>query len=64
MGFSRALFFSKNALEVFGFHNLEWCFALLKGEKMSYGLHNRARYMIFSDYMIRTPPKHPFSREK
>ena len=25
---------------------------------------NRTRYMIFSDYIIETPPKHPFSREK
>jgi len=37
---------------------------------MSYGFcnpetsKNRTRYMIFPDYIIRTPPKHHFSREK
>jgi len=33
---TRPIFFSKNTFDVFGFHNLEWCFPLLKGEKMSY----------------------------
>jgi len=30
------IFFFKNALDVSGFHNPEWCFPLLNGKKMSY----------------------------
>ena len=42
----------KNELQIFfGFFN----------PKIS---KNRARYMIFSNYIIRTPPKHHFSKEK
>jgi len=33
---ARPIFFFKNALDVSGFHNPEWCFPLLKGEKISY----------------------------
>ena len=65
--------FFKDVLEVSGFYNPEWCFPLLKGQKWvtdfsgfcnSEISKNRARYMICSDCIIRTPPKHPFSREK
>jgi len=37
MAFLACPIFSKNALDVSGFYNPEWCFPLLKGEKISYG---------------------------
>ena len=72
--FSRALFFFKNVIEIFWILKFELVFSFVIGWKKKEFFtnsdfiirknpkisKNRVRYLIFSDYRIRTPPKHPF----
>ena len=55
MAFLARPIFSKNALDFSGFRNPEWCFSLLKGEKMSYEFFQitYAGNFIFLDFVIR-----------
>jgi len=55
MGFLARPIFSKNVLDVSGFRNPEWCFLLLKGEKMSYEFFqiSLSGNFIFPNFVIR-----------
>jgi len=72
---ARSIYFLyENAHGIFGFYNPNWVFLLFWGWKNEFftnsdyenpnTLENRARSLLFLDYRIRTPIKHPYSGKK